>query len=45
MLEVSRVLGHRNITTTANVYGHVMPGSADRIRAAMDAVYGGGSYS
>jgi integrase len=36
VLLASKLLGHRNITTTANVYSHVIEGDWDTLAAAMD---------
>ncbi|GLP75662.1 hypothetical protein TUM20983_27720 [Mycobacterium antarcticum] len=33
----SKLLGHRNVSTTANVYSHMLDGDWDRLAAAMDA--------
>jgi integrase len=35
--EVSRWLGHKSIEVTHQIYGHLMPSSFDRARAALDA--------
>lgn len=33
-------MGHSKIQTTFDIYGHLMPGSRDEIRARMDAYLG-----
>lgn len=33
----SKLLGHRNVTTTANVYSHMLDGDWDKLAAAMDS--------
>jgi integrase len=37
--EVSRWLGHKSIEVTYQIYGHLVPSSFDRARAALDAAY------
>jgi integrase len=37
--EVSRWLGHKNIEVTHQIYGHLIPSSFDRARAALDQAY------
>jgi site-specific recombinase XerD len=37
--EVSRWLGHNSIEVTHQIYGHLIPGSFDRARTALDAAY------
>jgi integrase len=37
VLAASKLLGHRNVTTTANTYSHMLDGDFDRLGAAMDA--------
>jgi integrase len=37
---VQRALGHSSATTTLDVYGHLFPGDEDRIRAAVQLVFG-----
>jgi integrase len=32
-------LGHRDIATTLNVYGHLLPSARDGLAAALDATY------
>ena len=32
-------LGHRDITTTLNVYGHLLPSAREALAAALDATY------
>jgi integrase len=34
---IQEVMGHSKIQTTFDVYGHLLPGSYDDIRARMDA--------
>lgn len=36
LLAASKLLGHRNVTTTADVYSHMLDGDWDRLAAAMD---------
>ena len=38
---VSRSLGHANLSTTADVYGHVTPAMQERSAARMDAILTG----
>jgi integrase len=38
--EVSRWLGHRSITTTVDLYGHLVPEASGRARDALDKVFG-----
>lgn len=37
--EVSRWLGHRSTTTTADLYGHLVPEASGRARDALDRVF------
>ncbi|MEV6868319.1 tyrosine-type recombinase/integrase [Streptosporangium subroseum] len=37
--EVSRWLGHESITTTVDLYGHLVPEASQRARTAMDKVF------
>jgi hypothetical protein len=37
--EVSRWLGHKSITTTVDLYGHLVPEAADRARDAIDKAF------
>ena len=41
ILEVSRWLGHRSITTTVDLYGHLVPEASSRARDALDKAFGG----
>ncbi len=34
---IQEIMGHSNIQTTFDVYGHLLPGSRDEVRARMDA--------
>jgi integrase len=36
IVTVSKLLGHHNVTTTMNVYSHMMPDDFDNLAAAMD---------
>jgi integrase len=36
VLMASKLLGHRNVTTTANTYAHMLDGDWDKLAAAMD---------
>jgi len=38
--EVSRWLGHRSITTTVDLYGHLVPEASGRARDALDKAFG-----
>jgi integrase len=38
-------LGHKDIQTTFNVYGHLLPSAQEALAAALDAVYDGGQPS
>jgi integrase len=38
LFSVSRLLGHASISITADTYGHITPGGAQRLTAQMDAV-------
>jgi integrase len=38
--EVSRWLGHKSITTTVNLYGHLVPEASGRARDALDKAFG-----
>ena len=40
--EVSRWLGHRSITTTVDLYGHLVPEASGRARDALDRTFGTG---
>lgn len=40
IFEVSRALGHADITTTAKVYGHVTPAMAERTAERMAGILG-----
>ena len=37
--EVSRWLGHKSIEVTHQIYGHLIPSSFDRARAALENAY------
>lgn len=37
--KVSRWVGHKSIEVTHQIYGHLVPSSFDRARAALDAAY------
>jgi site-specific recombinase XerC len=37
IVTVRKLLGHRNATTTMNVYSHMLPDDFDKLAAAMDA--------
>jgi hypothetical protein len=37
--EVSRWLGHKSITTTVDLYGHLVPGASGRARNALDRAF------
>jgi integrase len=37
--EVSRWLGHRSITTTVDLYGHLVPEASGRVRDALDKAF------
>ena len=37
--EVSRWLGHRSITTTVDLYGHLVPEASGRVRDALDNAF------
>ena len=39
--EVSRWLGHKSITTTVNLYGHLVPEASGRARDALDRAFAG----
>ena len=39
--EVSRWLGHRSITTTVDLYGHLVPEAGNRARDAQDNAFKG----
>ncbi|GAA1594179.1 site-specific integrase [Actinomadura kijaniata] len=41
--EVSRWLGHKSITTTVDLYGHLVPEASGRARDALDAAFGSGN--
>jgi integrase len=36
IVTTSKLLGHHNVTTTANVYSHMLPDDFDALAAAMD---------
>ncbi len=36
VVTVQKLLGHRNATTTMNVYSHMLPDDFDNLSAAMD---------
>jgi integrase len=36
VLTASKLLGHRNVSTTSNVYSHMLDGDWDKLAAAMD---------
>jgi integrase len=38
--DVSRWLGHRSITTTVDLYGHLVPDATGRARDALDRAFG-----
>lgn len=38
LLEVSRWSGHSTIQITADIYGHLTPGSDDKLKRVMDEV-------
>jgi integrase len=38
--EVSRWLGHKSITTTVDLYGHLVPEASGRARDALDKAFG-----
>ncbi|WUH94746.1 hypothetical protein OG900_34430 [Streptomyces sp. NBC_00433] len=38
LLEVSRRLGHSTIQITADIYGHLTPGSGEKLKRVMDEV-------
>lgn len=40
VLDVSRWLGHKSITTTVDLYGHLVPHAGDRARTALDGAFG-----
>jgi integrase len=40
VVTVSKLLGHRNVTTTMNVYSHMLPDDFDDLAAAMDKAAG-----
>ena len=40
MVTVQKLLGHRNATTTMNVYANLMPDDFDNLSARMDAAMG-----
>jgi integrase len=39
--EVSRWLGHKSITTTVDLYGHLVPEASGRARDALDRAFAG----
>jgi hypothetical protein len=39
--EVSRWLGHKSITTTVDLYGHLVPEASGRARDALDKAFAG----
>jgi integrase len=40
---IQRHLGHSSITTTLNIYGHLMPDEQDQVADALDDLRAGGS--
>jgi integrase len=45
VVTVSKLLGHRNVTTTLNVYSHQLPDDFDNLAVAMDtAARAAGGY-
>jgi integrase len=42
---IQEIMGHSKIQTTFDVYGHLLPGSHDHVRARMDAYLAEGSSS
>ncbi|SHN28719.1 integrase [Actinacidiphila paucisporea] len=38
LLKVSRWLGHSTIQITADIYGHLTPGSGEKLKRVMDEV-------
>jgi integrase len=42
--EVSRWLGHRSITTTVDLYGHLVPEASGRARDALDKAFASAPY-
>jgi integrase len=40
LVDVSKLLGHRDVSLTANVYAHMMPSSWDRARDALESLAG-----
>jgi integrase len=45
VVTVQKLLGHRNATTTMNVYSHMLPDDFDHLAAAMDATAKAGDES
>jgi integrase len=43
LFDVSSVLGHAQISTTSNVYGHLVPEMAESAAAKMDSILKTGS--
>ena len=41
--ELSRWLGHKSITTTVDLYGHLVPEVSGRARDALDSTFGAGT--
>jgi integrase len=39
--EVSRWLGHKSITTTVDLHGHLVPEASSRARDALDKAFAG----
>ncbi len=39
-LELTVMIGHSDVRTTKNIYGHLFAGSSDAVRAKMDAYHG-----
>ena len=42
-MQLQRYIGHSDVRTTKNVYGHLFPGDRERVAAALDAYLEGGS--
>jgi integrase len=36
IVTVSKMMGHKNVTTTMNIYAHELPDDSDNLAAAMD---------
>lgn len=43
MVAVAELLGHEDATLVLTTYGHLMPGSEDRTRKAVDAAWNAAS--